>query len=336
MVKSAARQWGAVGITVNTVLVPVELLAPATAGATSFLPPPALGRARDGRRRRRRGGSVRRSGSPRSDRRDRGRRRRIGDGTVSAVDLVGAHGDRHGWCGRRRAAASRWRAARRVRTSSSPAGARTASTWSTRSWRAAVRRRGRSATSPTATPSRRTVAHAVERTGGLHAIVHNATSNRSSEPHRLEDVTPELWDAARRRCRCAAPTTARSPACPPCRRRRGTLVVMTSPAGIEGSATLPLYATMKGALRGFAKSLAREWAPHGVTVNVVSPLAFSPAMVNAIAEDPDMEDRLNRRVPLGSRRRSGDRCGARRRVPPERRRRGTSPARPSASTAATS
>jgi 3-oxoacyl-[acyl-carrier protein] reductase len=45
MAKSAARQWGANGITVNSVLVPVEMLAPATAGATSFLPPPALGSA---------------------------------------------------------------------------------------------------------------------------------------------------------------------------------------------------------------------------------------------------------------------------------------------------
>lgn len=45
MVKSAARQWGPVGIAVNTVLVPIELLAPTTAGATSFLPPPALGHA---------------------------------------------------------------------------------------------------------------------------------------------------------------------------------------------------------------------------------------------------------------------------------------------------
>ncbi len=90
-----------------------------------------------------------------------------------------------------------------------------------------------------------------------------------------------------------------SPLAPRWETSHGTLVVMTSPAGIEGSATLPLYATMKGALRGFAKSLAREWAPHGVTVNVVSPLALSPAMVNAIVEDPDMEARLNRRVPLG-------------------------------------
>jgi 3-oxoacyl-[acyl-carrier protein] reductase len=45
MVKSAARQWGAVDIAVNTVLVPIELLAPATVGATSFLPAPALGQA---------------------------------------------------------------------------------------------------------------------------------------------------------------------------------------------------------------------------------------------------------------------------------------------------
>ena len=74
---------------------------------------------------------------------------------------------------------------------------------------------------------------------------------------------------------------------------------MTSPAGIEGSSTLPLYATMKGALRGFAKSLAREWAPHRITVNVLSPLAYSPAMTAAIEAEPAMEERLARRIPLG-------------------------------------
>jgi 3-oxoacyl-[acyl-carrier protein] reductase len=142
------------------------------------------------------------------------------------------------------------------------------------------------------------VAHAVERTGGLHAIVHNATSNRSSEPHRLEDVSIDLLDehaavSLRGAFHCARVARSALEA------SHGTLIVMTSPAGIEGSATLPMYATMKGALRGFAKSLAREWAPFGITVNVVSPLAFSPAMVNAIAEDPDMERRLGRRVPMG-------------------------------------
>jgi 3-oxoacyl-[acyl-carrier protein] reductase len=143
-----------------------------------------------------------------------------------------------------------------------------------------------------------TVRDAVARTGAVHAVVHNATSNQSSQPHRLEDVDRALFDehigvSLRGAYHCA---TASFEAL---RATGGTLIVMTSPAGVEGSATLPLYATVKGALRGFAKSLAREWAPEGVTVNVVSPLAFSPAMEHAIAADPAMEERLNRRVPLG-------------------------------------
>jgi 3-oxoacyl-[acyl-carrier protein] reductase len=43
MAKSAARQWGARNISVNTILVPIEMLVPAADDATTFLPPPALG-----------------------------------------------------------------------------------------------------------------------------------------------------------------------------------------------------------------------------------------------------------------------------------------------------
>ncbi|WP_068178502.1 SDR family NAD(P)-dependent oxidoreductase [Mycobacterium sp. UM_CSW] len=139
---------------------------------------------------------------------------------------------------------------------------------------------------------------AVSDTGRLDALVHNATSNASSQPHRLEDVDDALWRdhigvSVAGAYHCA------SAAFEPLRERTGTFLVMTSPAGIEGSATLPLYATMKGALRGFAKSLAREWGPHGITVNVISPLAYSPAMTAAIEAEPAMEERLARRIPLG-------------------------------------
>lgn len=139
---------------------------------------------------------------------------------------------------------------------------------------------------------------AVTTTGRLDAVVHNATSNMSSQPHHLVDVDRSLWTdhysvSLRGAHHCAAA------AFDALRERGGTFLVMTSPAGIEGSATLPLYATMKGALRGFAKSLAREWAPHGITVNVISPLAYSPAMTAAIEAEPAMEERLSRRVPLG-------------------------------------
>jgi 3-oxoacyl-[acyl-carrier protein] reductase len=142
------------------------------------------------------------------------------------------------------------------------------------------------------------VAVALAATGRLDAVVHNATSNSSSRPHRLEEVSRSLWDdhysvsvGGAHNCAAAAFDALKE--------HGGTFLVMTSPAGVEGSATLPLYATMKGALRGFAKSLAREWAPHGITVNVVSPLAYSPAMTAAIEAEPAMEERLSRRIPLG-------------------------------------
>jgi NAD(P)-dependent dehydrogenase (short-subunit alcohol dehydrogenase family) len=142
------------------------------------------------------------------------------------------------------------------------------------------------------------VVMATTRTGGLDVMVHNATSNRSSEPHRLEDVDRALWEDHASVSLRGAYHCARA-ALPSLRERRGTMILMTSPAGMEGSVGLPLYGAVKGALRGFTKSLAREWGPLGVTVNIVSPLSTSPAMVNAMREDPELEGRLSRRVPLG-------------------------------------
>lgn len=139
---------------------------------------------------------------------------------------------------------------------------------------------------------------AVTKTGRLDALVHNATSNASSQPHRIEDVDEARWHDHFAVSLTGAYHCA-SAAFEALRKQAGTFLVMTSPAGIEGSATLPLYATVKGALRGFAKSLAREWGPHGITVNVISPLAYSPAMTAAIEAEPAMEERLARRIPLG-------------------------------------
>jgi 3-oxoacyl-[acyl-carrier protein] reductase len=132
----------------------------------------------------------------------------------------------------------------------------------------------------------------------IDAFVHNATSRRSSEPHNVEDIDDEQWADH------AAVTLRASYFCavaafPKLRAAAGTLILMTSPAGMDGSRTFPAYGAVKGALRGFGKSLAREWGPAGVRVNLVSPLAMTPAMENAVREDPALGGRLARRVPLG-------------------------------------
>jgi 3-oxoacyl-[acyl-carrier protein] reductase len=142
------------------------------------------------------------------------------------------------------------------------------------------------------------VALALDAAGSLDAMVHNATSRRSSEPVRIEELDDECLDDHVAVSLRGAYLCARA-AAEPLRAARGRFVVMTSPAGMEGSLMLPAYGMVKAALRGFAKSLAREWAPEGVTVNVLSPLAETPAMTTAIALDPALAERLARRVPLG-------------------------------------
>jgi NAD(P)-dependent dehydrogenase (short-subunit alcohol dehydrogenase family) len=142
------------------------------------------------------------------------------------------------------------------------------------------------------------IAATVSAYGGLHAVVHNATSRHSSRPTRLEDVTSEEWDDHVAVSLRGAYLLAHH-AFAHLRASRGRLVLMTSPAGMEGSTTLPAYGAVKGALRGFAKSLALEWGPHQISVACVSPLATGPALTRAYEQNPELEARLTNHVPVG-------------------------------------
>lgn len=168
---------------------------------------------------------------------------------------------------------------------------------------AEIGRRGGSATSvacdvTVADDVEAAVAAALDVHGALDHVVHNASSGRSSEVTDLATASPELWEehagvalrGLHRLVRAAEPHLARRP---------GSLVVLTSPAGVEGTATLPFYATVKSGQRGFVKALAREWGPAGIRVNAVAPLAVTPAMANAFVEDPELEGRLAAITPLG-------------------------------------
>lgn len=142
------------------------------------------------------------------------------------------------------------------------------------------------------------VTGAATRYGGLDAIVHNATSRRSSLVGATEDLTDDQWaDHASVSLRGAYLCAAYG--LPYLQRSGGRLLVMASPAGMEGSETLPAYAAVKGGLRGFVKSLAIEWGPLGVTVACVSPLAQTPALDQAYRQNPGLQARLRALVPLG-------------------------------------
>ena len=141
------------------------------------------------------------------------------------------------------------------------------------------------------------VAEAVERFGGLDIVVHNAVAHAGRpggvQLTRSDMIRPQIATATTASFLCARASLAHL------RRRPGTMILLTSPAGVEGSANLPIYATVKATQRGIIKSLAREWGPLGVRVNAIAPVARTPAMEAAVAANPSLETRLVARTPLG-------------------------------------
>lgn len=141
------------------------------------------------------------------------------------------------------------------------------------------------------------IATTVERFGRLDVVVHNAFAGGVAT--RLEATPDDVWFQLSRTAvwasfwcaQAAFPHLAASPA--------GRYVLLTSPSGVEGSANLPLYSPVKGAQRAMAKSLAREWGPHGVTVNCIAPVAETPAISRTFSEVPTLKGAIEARTPLG-------------------------------------
>jgi 3-oxoacyl-[acyl-carrier protein] reductase len=141
-----------------------------------------------------------------------------------------------------------------------------------------------------------TVAFTVERFGRLDCLVHNAVS-AVGPPTEIQDIAPDLWQgmissAVRASFDCA------QVAYPHLKATQGSYLLITSATGIEGSPYLPVYGMVKAAQRGFGKSLAREWGPDGIRVNLIGPVAMTPALEVAYKANPVLETRLVKRTPL--------------------------------------
>ena len=79
----------------------------------------------------------------------------------------------------------------------------------------------------------------------------------------------------------------------------GSVINVASVAAYIASPGLTYYAAAKAAMVNFTKTLAREWAPHGVRVNAIAP-GFVETDMNVVArEDPTYEETIRSMIPLG-------------------------------------
>ena len=86
-------------------------------------------------------------------------------------------------------------------------------------------------------------------------------------------------------------------------RRAGRIVNVSSDAARVGSSGEAVYAACKGGLVAFSKTIAREHARHGITVNVVCPGPTDTALFDGFkqgAANPEkLVEAFTRSIPLG-------------------------------------
>ena len=130
--------------------------------------------------------------------------------------------------------------------------------------------------------------------GAVDAVVWNAGI---AEQKLFQDITDEAWQRMLDVNLMGAVRTIR--ACLPdlLRRKRGSIVTVSSIWGQSGASCESHYAASKAALIGLSKSLALELGPSGIRVNCVAPGVIDTEM-NAMHSEETMRE-LADETPLG-------------------------------------
>ncbi len=79
----------------------------------------------------------------------------------------------------------------------------------------------------------------------------------------------------------------------------GRIISMCSLNGVNADIGTAEYNSAKEALRALTRTAAREWAPYGITANVICPGAKTAASRRVFAENPELEAVADASNPMG-------------------------------------
>lgn len=78
----------------------------------------------------------------------------------------------------------------------------------------------------------------------------------------------------------------------------GSVILLSSIAGLRGTTTIGCYGMSKAAEAALARNLALEWGPSNVRVNAIAPGLIATDFAKALIEDPERLARVESRTPL--------------------------------------
>jgi len=139
------------------------------------------------------------------------------------------------------------------------------------------------------------VAEVTEHLGGVDVLVNNAGITRD---RTLRKLAPEDWDRVIEMNLTGAFNCARAVIDGMTERGWGRIVSLSSVVALMGNFGQANYAASKAGILGLTKSLAREVARKGVTVNAVAPGFIATEMTAAIPDD--VADQIVAQIPIGT------------------------------------
>ena len=134
----------------------------------------------------------------------------------------------------------------------------------------------------------------LNRFGHIDIVVNNAGIVRDQLLMRMKSAD---WDAVLATNLTAAFQCSQAVLRPMLKQRYGRIINISSVVGQSGSAGQTNYAASKEGLVGFTRSLAREVASRGITVNVVSPGMIETDMTAALSVNT--REALATQIPIG-------------------------------------
>ncbi len=141
------------------------------------------------------------------------------------------------------------------------------------------------------------VATAVDTWGRVEILVNNAWGG--GRLCRVEQKTDELFDSGFH-VGFYGPMWAMQAAFPLMRSQGwGRIINLCSLNGVNAHMGTAEYNSAKEALRALTRTAAREWAPYGITANVICPAAKTAASRRVFAANPELEAAADAANPMG-------------------------------------